>query len=89
MTEHPMDRTLRLGATRIPDTLRAELHETTLHGTPKGWPTLSDRDADTWVLTTATHHGDTVMLPHACDMEPMLRAEVEQHFGPLTEEPTR
>ncbi|RLV66322.1 hypothetical protein STAN_1843 [Streptomyces sp. CBMAI 2042] len=89
MAEHPMDRALRLGAARIPDDLVVELYEITNDGRPTGWPKLIDRDTDVWSVTDATHDGDTVLLPWACDMEPMLRRDVETHFGPLTTEGAR
>ncbi|MFG3244129.1 hypothetical protein [Streptomyces sp. NPDC048157] len=89
MSEHPMDRAYRLGATRIPEDLVIEICEATNSGHPTGWPTFLDRDSEVWGLTAEKYDGDTVMLPSAGDMDPMLRRDVEAHFGPLAEEPTR
>ncbi|MGW1814101.1 hypothetical protein ACWCQM_11145 [Streptomyces sp. NPDC002125] len=83
MTEHPMDRAYRLGAARIPEDIAIELCEETNCGVPTGWPEFLDRDSDIWRLTDRTHDGDAVMLPCAADMDPMLRRDVEAHFGPL------
>ncbi len=83
MTEHPMARALRLGATRIPADIATEICEISNSGTTS-WPEFHDRDSDVWHLTGETHDGDLVMLPCAGDMDPMLRRDVERHFGPLS-----
>ncbi|PZT71562.1 hypothetical protein [Streptomyces sp. AC1-42T] len=82
--EHPMARAYRLGATRIPEDLVYELCEATNTGRPTGWPEHTDRDGDVWAATGETHDGDTVLMPCAGEMAPLLRRDVEQHFGPLT-----
>ncbi|MCX4703901.1 hypothetical protein [Streptomyces sp. NBC_01373] len=86
MAEHPMERALRLGAARVPTDIAAEICEASNSGIPTGWAEFSDRDTDVWLLTDETHDGDRVMLPCAGDMDPMLRRDVERHFGPLAEE---
>ncbi|MEU3704768.1 hypothetical protein AB0E82_21070 [Streptomyces anulatus] len=82
--EHPMDRAYRIGAARIPDDMVAELAEATNTGRPTNWPQYSDRDGDVWELTDETYLGHRVMSPCAGDMHPMVRPDVEKHFGPLT-----
>ncbi|WP_435058451.1 hypothetical protein [Streptomyces sp. bgisy060] len=84
--EHLMDRAYRLGATRIPEGLVIELCEATNTGRPTGWPEYTDRDGDVWAMTEETHDGDAVLMPCAGDMAPLLRRDVERHFGPLTTE---
>ncbi len=82
--EHPMDRAARLGATRIPEGIVIELCEAANTGRPTGWHVWADRDGEIWEVTDAAYDGDTVLMPCAGDMEPMLRRDVEKHFGPLT-----
>ncbi|WP_328903281.1 hypothetical protein OHR86_28170 [Streptomyces sp. NBC_00441] len=82
--EHPMDRATRLGATRIPEDIVIEVCEATNTGRPTGWHVWADRDGEIWEVTDQTYDGDTVLMPSAGDMEPMLRRDVEKHFGPLT-----
>ncbi|MFJ7990352.1 hypothetical protein [Streptomyces sp. NPDC096351] len=82
--EHPMARAIRLGATTIPGTITAEIHEAASNGIPPTWPEYADADSDVWHLTSERYDGDQVMLPSACDMALMLRRDVERFFGPLT-----
>lgn len=84
--ESPMDRAYRNGATRIPEDLRWNIHAAINGGLPTGWPKFYDRDGEAWEATTYTHDGDTVMLPSAGDMEPMLRRDVEREYGALVTE---
>ncbi|RPK56173.1 hypothetical protein EES43_24335 [Streptomyces sp. ADI96-02] len=77
------------GFTWLPDDLVIELCEATNTGRPTGWPELADRDGDIWAITSETHDGDTVLMPCSGDMGPMLRRDVEAHFGPLTTEGAR
>ncbi|MGW2594772.1 hypothetical protein ACWCXC_31525 [Streptomyces sp. NPDC001515] len=81
--EHPMDRATDLGVTRIPENIVIELREATNTGRPTGWHVWVDRDGDIWEVTDETYDGDTVLMPRAGDMRPMLRRDVERHFGPL------
>lgn len=81
---HPMERAYLNGAVRVPADLCSEIAETTNDGRPTGWPEFTDPEGDVWALTEETHDGDAVMLPFACDMDPMLRRDVEREFGPLT-----
>ncbi|MEU1088945.1 hypothetical protein ACFYPN_16130 [Streptomyces sp. NPDC005576] len=88
VSEHPMNRAYRLGATRIPDDIVIDLREATNTGRPTGWPELTDRDGDIWAVTYEPYDGDTVLMPCTGDMHPMLRRDVEKHFGPLNERAT-
>jgi hypothetical protein len=81
---HPMEVAYRNGAIRVPDDIASEICEATNSGIPTGWPEFSDPDGDVWALTGETHDGDSVMLPYASDLDPMLRRDVEREFGPLT-----
>ncbi|MDX3165921.1 hypothetical protein PV516_19225 [Streptomyces scabiei] len=73
-------------AVQIPEEIVHDISEASLHGVPGDWPKFSDRDSDSWFLTTHTHDGDRVMLPSAGDTPVMLQRDAERLYGPLRED---
>ena len=67
----------------VPAEVCEDVYADTREGRPTGWPVFYDRDGEPWSHTTHAHDGDTVMLPFAGDMRPMLRRDVLAEFGPL------
>ena len=68
----------------IPDDIAFDICEDSLLAAPATWPAYTDRDGDTWWLTTYTHAGDLVMFPAPGDVPLMLRRDAERLYGPLT-----